>query len=1149
MKTLDHPVDKPYRNFDLEHGFTATSGAIWMSGIQALARLPLDQHKLDKARGLNTAGYVTGYRGSPLGGLDRAILQNDALYKNANVVFQPGINEDLAATATWGTQQTELFPGAKYQGVFGMWYGKAPGLDRSLDVFRHANAAGTSQLGGVLAVVGDDPACKSSTLPSASQGVLRDVSIPVLSPSHVGEIIEYGLFGWAISRYSGSWAGLLVTTPIVDSSTNLNIDIFSHVYDELDLDNDLHISLQHSPNDLERKRLERTALIEAFSEANPINRVEGATHHPRLVIVTSGKTYVELWQACQLLGISNEEELSATGIQILKLGMIWPLAEDFIRNYCTRSPLVMVLEEKGPFLEKQLKSVLYGAHAPQLVGARDQQNQPLISPFGVLTATDLVKMLARVMSHNNIAVPNSKVLEQFSTTEEVSGDLAQPVNAMRQPLYCAGCPHSRSTRVPKGSRANAGIGCHYMALWMDRETFTPTQMGGEGVNWIGQVPFTNQEHIFVNLGDGTYYHSGYMAIRAAIAAGVNITFKVLFNDAVAMTGGQAIDGPLTVESLVTQIKAEGVNDVRVVSYDPSRHREAPFKVFDRSKLDEIQRSLRNTPGVTVLVYDQPCANELRRKRKRGLVNEAAMRVIIHESVCEGCGDCTAVSNCVAIESIKTEFGEKRRINQSSCNQDLSCVEGFCPSFVGVKGQLRKKDFKSFKLPADLPVVQYPENVDIFITGVGGTGVITLSQVLSVAAHIEGKQVFSLDMTGLAQKGGAVFSHVRIGTKQIHRTEIADTTADVLIAADPVVAASKEALAKVSADRTSALLNDHVSATANFVIRGEKDFETESLSSLIQQQVKNVRKVDAQSICESQLGTTTCTNIFLLGYAWQSGLIPVSASSIEHALKLNRTAIEMNIAAFRLGRSQVFIESTTSNVSDFSAPSIQPLEKSIEEFIAFRSDFLRDYQNTKYAEYYRSTLDEVTKTQSALGLENHKFARTVAQSYFRVMACKDEYEVARLLTHDRFMAELRSQYESGFKLQFHIAPSWLPRSNQRKIAIGAWAIPVFRLLALLRFLRGSVFDIFRFSAERKLERVIRQRFEQKLHYVIANLTQSNIEAATEWAKLYQTVKGYGHIKEKSWETLLTNEPEMLDRFQQGSSNKDPTSTGTLHGHAA
>ena len=828
--------------------------------------------------------------------------------------------------------------------------------------------------------------------------------------------------------------------------------------------------------------------------------------------------------------------------------MIWPLAEDFIRNYCTLSPLVMVIEEKGPFLEKQLKSVLYGTNAPQIIGARDQQNQPLISPFGVLTAKDLAKTLARVMLHNHIAVPNSQILEQFSTADEILKNLAQPVNAMRQPLYCAGCPHSRSTRVPKGSRANAGIGCHYMALWMDRETFTPTQMGGEGVNWIGQAPFTNQEHIFVNLGDGTYYHSGYMAIRAAVAADVNITFKILFNDAVAMTGGQAIDGPLTVESLVTQIKAEGVNDVRVVSYDPSRHRGAPFKVFDRSELDEIQQSLRDTPGVTVLVYDQPCANELRRKRKRGLVDEAPMRVVINESVCEGCGDCTAVSNCVAIESIKTELGEKRKISQSSCTQDLSCIEGFCPSFVAVKGQLRKKDFKSLRLPTDLPTIQYPENADIFVTGVGGTGIITLSQVLSVAAHIEHKQVFSLDMTGLAQKGGAVFSHVRIGTKPVHRTEIPDTTADVLIAADPVVAASEEALAKVSADKTCALLNDHVSATANFVIRGEKDVEPESLSSIIQQQVKNIRTVDAQSICESQLGTTTCTNIFLLGYAWQSGLIPVSAASIEHALKLNRTAVEMNIAAFRLGRSQVLIESTATNADDSLDSLIQPLERSIAELIASRSDFLRDYQNAKYAELYRSALDKVTKTQSALGLENHKFARAVAQSYFRMMACKDEYEVARLLVHDRFMTELRSEFENGFKLQFHLAPSWLPRSNQRKIAIGAWAVPAFRLLALLRFLRGSVFDIFRFSSERKLERVIRQRFEQKLQYVISNLTHGNIEVATEWAELYQTVKGYGHIKEKSWEILLTNETEVLDQFQQDF-NKDPTSTGKLHDYAA
>ena len=1104
-----HSLDEKYEN---------RSGKIWINGNQALLRLLLEQSWHDKKRGIKSAGFVSGYRGSPLGGIDQQLLQEEQRLSRQNIVFQPGINEDLAATAVWGTQQTGLFPKAKFDGIYAMWYGKAPGLDRSTDAIRHANMAGTDPNGGVLAIVGDDPACKSSTLPSASVGALAELHIPTLVPSDVGEIVDLGLLGWAMSRYSGCWVALNVVTSIMDAAASIELAHCKAPYQLPSTSCNPHIRLADTPLDQEARIHEKLELARAFAYANGINRIVSDTPNPRLALVTAGKIYTDLRQVLADLGFGKPDNLRRAGVRLVKLGMVWPLDAQFLEHSLANVDTVVVIEGKGTLLEEQLKQMLYGKNAPSIVGKTHRELHPRLSQHGDPSFVQISALLKSVFDALNIDTPTlPRYLEPDAGAD--SELEFPPINQARKPLYCPGCPHSVSTRVPEGSRALAGIGCHYMAQWMDRETYTFTHMGGEGANWIGQAPFTNEDHVFVNLGDGTYSHSALLAIRAAVAAKVNVTYKILFNDAVAMTGGQAVEGDLSVDDVVNQVIAEGVSDVHVVSDAPSKHRGKSFKISHRDEINEVQEKLRATQGCTVMVYDQPCANELRRKIKRGLVPKKTKHVVINDAVCEGCGNCTEISMCSAIEPVDTDFGGKRRINQTSCNQDLTCVKGFCPALVQVEGDLlvpERTDINWFKLPATK--VPIPSSADILITGVGGTGIVTLSQVLGMAATIEGKQAATLDMTGLAQKGGAVFAHVRIGAEDVIRTSIPEGQVDLLIAADPVTATSMETHALVEASHTKAVVNSHLIPTSKFVLGPGQDESKSKLLARLESTVDSLQVVDADRLAARVTGGSTTANMALLGFAWQHGLIPLTAESIESALELNGTKVEDNLHAFRAGRLFAH-DMDFMNFSERPEEAMYPKQtRTVEELLADRLRRLQEYQDVRYSQRLKTFAERMLKSERRVTNGETNLTEKFIHTYYALLATKDEYEVARLLTHSRFDDFLNRRFQDNYTTSFGFAPTWLPGSQNKKVIVGQWALPLLKALAKLKFLRGSLFDPFRFSTERKFERQLRVRFESVMDAAISNLNERNIAFVEELVQCFAKVKGYGHIKQRAWNSI-------------------------------
>ena len=858
-----------HQKYDLE------ASEFWVTGTQAVVRLLLEQSQLDNRADLHTAGFVTGYRGSPLAGIDVEFSRAQSQLQLANVRFQPAINEDLAATAAWGSQQVGLFQGKQYDGVYSLWYGKSPGLDRSTDAIRHANMAGTAPRGGVLALVGDDPDCKSSTLPSDSAGILRDLQIPILDPTDVSELIDFGLYGWALSRFTGCWVAMLAQTSVMDSSATIKRPLqHPFVYPPSEFDG--HIRLADTPHDQERRMQEKLELVREFATQNPINQVVADAEMPKLAIVTTGKSYTNVRQALHLLGLATRDAIKKAGIRLIKLGLIWPTDREWLRRNVEDAQAALVIESKSAFLETELKSALYGSTHVPILGKEDHQGAPLLTPFGELQIDAMLDALVRVSAQLAITFPNAAA---YADRQESDDDILAPMNKNRKPLFCPGCPHSGSTKLPDGSRAFAGIGCHYMAQWMHRETYLFTHMGGEGANWIGQAPFTDTNHVFVNLGDGTYSHSGLLAIRAAVASKVNVTYKILFNDAVAMTGGQAVEGDLSVADVVAQVSAAGVRDVRVVAEDVSVHRGADYPVTSRDSMNDVQRELRSVEGCTVMIVDHACANEKRRRRKRGLAPLPERYVMINEDVCEGCGDCVAKSGCSAIKTVQTAFGEKRQIEQTHCIQDLACVEGYCPAFVEISGQPRqRKPIVNADLPS-VPNVERPSSATILIAGVGGTGVITLSQVLAMAAHIEGVQVSTLDMTGLAQKGGAVISHVRIDRDGIWRTRLASGETDVLLAADAVTATSHEVASLLSSTRTQAIVNEVLAPSHLSVVDQGHDHALGDVLTELRRWVQHSESVDAGHLADAFAGTGTVANMVLLGYAYQKGLIPVSVQRV------------------------------------------------------------------------------------------------------------------------------------------------------------------------------------------------------------------------------------------------------------------------------
>jgi indolepyruvate ferredoxin oxidoreductase len=1156
-------------SISLEDKYTLASGRVYLTGYQALARLPMMQRQRDEAAGLNTAGFISGYRGSPLGGLDQTLWQARKHLEAHHVRFQPGVNEDLAATAIWGSQQLNLFPGAKYDGVFAMWYGKGPGVDRCGDVFRHANAAGTSKYGGVLVVAGDDHAAKSSTLPHQTDHIFKAVMMPVLAPSGVQEYLDFGIHGWAMSRYSGCWVAFKALADTVESSASVYID--PHRV-EIALPTDfemppggLNIRWPDPPLVQEERLLHHKLYAAlAYCRANQLNRVIIDSPRPRLGIITCGKSYLDVRQALTDLGI-DEQVAAEIGIRLYKVGMVWPLESEGVRQFAQGLEEILVVEEKRQFIEYQLKEELYNWREdvrPRVIGKFDEKGEWafevgaqgkvwhgdwLLPAAGELTPAIIARVIASRIAR---FYTSDRIKARLAFLEAKEKALAKPVIPIqRVPHFCSGCPHNTSTRVPEGSRAVAGIGCHYMVTWMDRSTATFTHMGGEGVPWVGQAPFTEERHIFANLGDGTYFHSGLLAIRQAVAAKVPITYKILYNDAVAMTGGQPVDGTLTVPQMVRQLEAEGVHNIVVVTDGTPRaytKADLPHGIAmrHRDELDAIQKELREYPGVSALIYDQTCAAEKRRRRKRGKMIDPPRRVFINEAVCEGCGDCSEKSNCLSVVPLETEFGRKRAIDQSACNKDYSCLKGFCPSFVTIEGgRLRKgkaleADESHFGAPPQpaLPDTGRPWN--ILITGVGGTGVITIGALIGMAAHVDGKGVTVLDMTGLSQKFGAVFSHVRIADRpeDIHAVRVAAGEADAIIGGDVVVTAGQEALAKMQAGLTRAAVNCTETPTSEFIRNPDWQFPLDLMKRTIVDSVGEGRAdfIDATGLATALMGDSIATNLFLLGYCWQKGLVPVSEGALMKAIELNGVAVEANKKSFLWGRRAAHDQAA---VERFARPAnVVPLKAAptVDDLVARRMDYLTGYQDRAYAERYQALVDQVRAAEAKLG--STRLTEAVARYYFKLLAYKDEYEVARLYTDPAFLEKINATFEGDFKLNFHLAPPLLAKPDPvtgepRKRAYGPGMMTVFRWLAKLKRLRGTRWDVFGYSEERRMERALIVQYEQDVAEILQRLDAANLATAVELASLPEHIRGFGHVKLRSLEQARRSRERLLAALRQ------------------
>ncbi len=1137
------------KQVSLDDKYALDSTRAYMTGIEALVRLPMLQHQRDLSRGLNTAGFISGYRGSPLGTVDQAMWKAKPWLDKHNIYFQPGVNEDLAATAVWGSQQTNLFSGAKYDGVFGMWYGKGPGVDRSMDVIKHANAFGTSRYGGVLAVAGDDHACKSSTLPHQSEHMFIGASVPVLNPSNVQEVLDLGIYGWELSRYSGCWVGLKAITENMDSAISAEVDpgrINIVIPENFELPADgLHARWPDKPLEQEL-RLNKYKIYAAreFARVNGLNKIVVDSPNPRFGIITTGKSYLDVMQALEDLGI--DDALAAhIGLRVYKVGMSWPLEPVTTHEFAKGLEEILVVEEKRSIMEDQLTGQLYNypvSDRPRVIGEFDEEGRDLLPNLGELTPA----MIALVIAGRIKRFHQSETMQaRLDFIERKIQSLAKPRKfAERVPHFCSGCPHNISTKVPEGSRAMGGIGCHYMATWMpDRETHTFSQMGGEGVAWIGQAPFTDTKHVFQNLGDGTYFHSGILAIRAAQAAGVNITYKILYNDAVAMTGGQPIDGELSVADLVHQVRAEGIKRIALVSDEPGawqgQFSAIPgYSLHHRDEMDILQRELREYEGVSIIVYVQTCAAEKRRRRKKGTLADIPKRVFINDAVCEGCGDCSRASNCLSVLPLDTQLGRKRKIDQSACNKDFSCVNGFCPSFVTVHGgEMVKKQGLAGEVVFDplpepqLPALDKPWNA--VVTGIGGTGVLTVTSLVAMAAHVEGKGCATMNQTGLAQKFGAVVSHVRVANHQddIKAVRIPAGEADLLIGCDLAVAASDESMAKVAVERTTAVVNTAEVPTAAFVLDPDAQFHSAEMQQTIREEVgaDSSHFIDATSIATELLGDTIASNLFLLGYAYQQGLVPVSWQSLERAIELNAVAVDFNKQAFLWGRRAAHQPQRVMKLAEKALQKIEPM--SLEQLISDRSERLVQFQDAAYAERYTAL---VTRVRDLDKEEDKRLTTAVAKALFKLMAYKDEYEVARLYSDGEFLRKLRAQFTGDFKLKFHLAPPLLSKRDPGtghliKREFPAWTLSLFGLLARFKFLRGTALDIFGMTAERKQERQDIEDYQQLLDQLLAGLDAGNYALAVQLAELPLQLRGFGHVKDGNRDKLELQRKQLVQQF--------------------
>lgn len=1180
---LPEAVRRALEQVTLDDKYRLAEGRAFMSGVQALVRLPMLQRTRDTLAGLNTAGFISGYRGSPLGTYDQALWQASEHLAANRIVFQPGVNEELGATAVWGSQQLDLYPEArKYDGVFGLWYGKGPGVDRCADVFKHANMAGTAKHGGVVAVAGDDHIAKSSTAAHQSDHIFKACGLPVFFPSSVQEILDLGLHAFALSRFSGVWAGMKTIQEIVESSTTVDVNpdrVRILLPEDFTMPpGGLHIRWPDPPLEQEARLMNHkwyAAL--AYIRANRLNHNVVDTPDDRLGLIASGKAWNDMRQALHDLGLTDPD-CRRLGIRLHKVGVVWPLEATITRDFAQGLQEILVIEEKRQVIEYQLKEELYNWRPdvrPNVLGKFDEAeddrsggewSQPnpsgnwLLRAQADLTPAIIARAIARRVKKLGVDADTAARIDARMALIDAKERSLQALDlgsgADRMPFYCSGCPHNTSTKVPEGSRALAGIGCHYMVLWMDRQTTTFTQMGGEGVTWVGQAPFTTDRHVFANLGDGTYYHSGLLAIRQSIAAKVNITYKILFNDAVAMTGGQPVDGTLRVPEMTRELEAEGARRIAIVTDEPDKYDAVRSRlalgvtVYPRSELEAVQIQLREVEGCTVLIYDQTCATEKRRRRKRGTMADPARHVVINELVCEGCGDCSTKSNCLSVEPVETEFGRKRRINQNTCNKDYSCLDGFCPSFLTVEGG-KLKGAKAaarpdpFALP-ELPEPQLPDATSawgIVVAGIGGTGVITIGQLVGMAAHLEGKGVITQDAAGLAQKGGSTWSHIQIANTQdaIHTTKVGTAEADLVIAGDPIVAADRQTLATMRQGRTYVALNTHATPTAAFVSNPDWQFPSAHCEAAIAEAVgtDHLGRFDAERAAVQLLGDSIYTNPLMLGYAWQMGRVPLSLASLMRAIELNGVRPELNQKAFAWGRR---LAHEPEAVAALMAPATQPItflhKPRLDDTIARRIEFLTQYQNRAWANRYEAFVNQVRAAETAVG--GQQLTEAVARYLFKLMAYKDEYEVARLHTDPTFVQQVRDRFEGDITLHHHLAPPIGSPRNARgelvKRPFGPWVRGVFHVLARLKGLRGTPFDVFGHTEERRTERALIADYEARIAALLPKLTAENLPLAARIARVPEEIRGYGHVKLRHLAAARAHEAALMAEWDDALSGK-------------
>jgi len=1157
-------ADPDYR---LDDNMRRETGRIFITGTQALLRMMIMQKRMDERHGLHTAGFISGYRGSPLGAVDQEAWRIAPLLKEAAIEFLPAINEDLGATAVLGSQQVESDPTRTVEGVFAMWYGKGPGVDRSGDALKHGNVYGSSPHGGVLVVLGDDHGCVSSSMPHQSEQALMAWHMPVVNPANIEEYFEFGLYGWALSRFSGNWVGFKAISETVEGGAVVELPEprdFNVPTDYLYPPGGLHYRWPDLPSlALEQRLAAKLNAVQAFAKVNSIDKLVVKAPQAKLGIISAGKAYLDLLEALQRMGVSFDL-LEQLGIRLYKPGMTYPLERTRLFSFAEGLEQILVVEEKGPVIEDQLKGLLYNlpaASRPVILGKTDAQGEALLSSLGELRPSRIAPALIRWLAPLLPQLGLERQLPSFCAADLLSNS-ADAVK--RTPYFCSGCPHNTSTKLPEGSRALAGIGCHFMATWMERDTFNLTQMGGEGVTWVAASRFVKAPHVFQNLGDGTYYHSGYLAVRQAIAANTNITYKILYNDAVAMTGGQPVDGGLSVPQIAQQVVSEGAARVVVVTDDVARYAgvvlPAGVPVRPREELDVVQRELRETQGVTVLIYDQTCAAEKRRRRKQNkpgktVFPDPARRMMINPAVCEGCGDCGTQSNCLSILPLETDLGRKRQIEQSSCNKDYSCVEGFCPSFVSVLGGALKKPaaaqitlqqledmLAAHPLP---PAYGFAKPFEMLVAGIGGTGVVTLGALITMAAHLEGKGASALDFMGFAQKGGAVMSHVRVAASPalLNQVRIDLQQADALLACDLVVAAMPDALSVMRHGHTQVVANERETPTAEFTRNPDADINKDGLLAKLRHGAGdgNVFGINPADLALRALGEQITANIVMLGYAWQRGLVPVGLPAMMRAIELNGVAIDLNKRAFMLGR----LAAADMGAVDRLAQPRQVIQfaqpKSLEDMIALRVQLLTDYQDRQYAERYVALVRLVEQKELALEGEGSKLAlsKAVARSLYKAMAYKDEYEVARLHADPAFREQIAAQFDGDFTLQFHMAPPLLPKRKPgtdipAKRTFGAWMLPAMGMLAKLKGLRGTRLDVFGYTEERRTERAWRDQVMALAEELANGLTADNKPVALKLAQAAEKVRGFGHVKlanlEKAQQELEALRPQLHAKSQ-------------------